>query len=222
MCSAILSPAFNKDNNEISNREKMSSPKVRLCLFHILAYLCARTFCLHISVSLNPSQKKCFSEKLTSDTLFVASFTSSGDISVAIADEQSTIFTDKEKNVIHTAFTTKQYGTHTSCIENVAKRDVVVWMELKWGPEARDYSQVAKKEHLDDLVLRIRHLQDELRQYHSTLLYMRSRESRMRETIDSTSFRVSVFCIFVIVVVLLNGILQATYFRNFFKSKKII
>lgn len=180
------------------------------------------TSSIHISVSLSSLQKKCFGERLTADTLFVADLHANGLIAVVVADEEGTIFTDRDKDTIQTAFTTKVYGSHTTCVENLSKSDISVWLDLKWGPEARDYSQIAKKEHLDEVVVQLRHITDELQQYHDNLLYMRARELKMRAKSDSTASRVSTFCVITIITVIITGAVQGFYFRNFFRAKKII
>jgi len=177
---------------------------------------------VHFSVSLNPAQKKCFGEQLTKDVLLVADWSGNGPIAVSIANDETTIFQERDKNVAQTAFTTQVGGTHMACIQNLNKRDIIVWMNLRWGPEAKDYSQIAKKEHLLPITTSFRQFEDELHQYHDNVLYMRGRETKMRETNESTSFRVSLSCVVIIFVVLLTGLTQAYYFRGFFRAKKII
>merc|ERR1719203_1588884 len=90
------------------------------------------------------------------------------------------------------------------------------------GAEAKDYSQVAKKEHLDNTQVTLRTVQDLLKDYHERLLYMRSREERMRATNDSTATRVILLCIFNVLLMITVGGWQMMYFKNFFRSKKII
>ena len=117
------------------------------------------------------------------------------------------------------------------------------------GPEAKDYSQIAKKEHLEDSKVTLRKVADSLNNYHSNVLYIRAREERMRKTNDSTASRASqlqfcgwfwaqviFFCLFNVVLMLLGdlrgdvfmacrigvGGWQMLYFKRFFRSKKII
>jgi len=188
----------------------------------LLAVLCLEIEALHISVSLNPAQKKCFGEQLSKDVLFTAEWTGNGPIAVSVADDETTIFQERDKNVAQTAFTTQMGGTHMVCVENLSKRDITVWMNLKWGPEAKDYSQIAKKEHLEPITTAFRQFEDRLHLYHDNILFMRGTESHMRDINESTSFRVSLSCVTIILVAVITGLIQAYYFRRFFRAKKII
>uniref|UniRef100_A0A0G4GIQ5 GOLD domain-containing protein n=1 Tax=Chromera velia CCMP2878 TaxID=1169474 RepID=A0A0G4GIQ5_9ALVE len=179
---------------------------------------------IDVSIDLNSSQKKCFGEELSKHTLLVTEFNTKGEaeIGVSVADPSATIFTDKEKTDIKTAFTTNQPGTHMFCVQNLSKKGVTVWLSIKWGAHARDYSQIAKKEHLDPMMTSLRKAADDLKLYHSNILYMREREERMRQTNDSTADRVMIFTALSVFIMLAVASLQAYYFRTFFRSKKII
>eukprot|EP01068_Selenidium_serpulae_P013434 Selendium_serpulae@DN5963_c0_g1_i3.p1 len=186
---------------------------------------------ISFEISVFPSQKKCFGEHIAPDVLFRSSFTlvrpqteagESTGMSVSVADEGGTIFEERDKAEAHTAFTTRQEGNHLVCVENSASREINVNILLLWGADAKDYSQIAKMEHLDNTVQVMRHLEDELREYHQSLIFMRAREQRLRSVNETTGFRVLVFGFVNIGCVLLGATAQAYYFKRFFKQKKII
>lgn len=55
-------------------------------------------------------------------------------------------------------------------------------IEYKVGVDARDYSEVAKKEHLKPLELELRKLEDKAEEIHREMSYQRAREENMRDT----------------------------------------
>merc|ERR1740138_539461 len=134
----------------------------------------------------------------------------------------STVFSDHEKEKVKTAFTTNEAGPHWMCIQNDAEDATEVKMKVLQGPQAKDYSNIAKKEHLEDTQVALRRIEESLRNYHNNVLYIRAREERMRQTNDSTAFRVIGFCLFNVVLMITVGGWQMLYFKRFFRSKKII
>ena len=129
---------------------------------------------------------------------------------------------DKQSSVSH-AFTSTAAGPHWVCITNLESyMDMDVMLNMKSGVYAKDYGQIAKKYHLEPAQVAVRRMSDLLNEYRSNLFYQRSREQRMRETVDSTADRALVFCILNTLMIVGVGLFQAYFFRKFFRSKKII
>merc|ERR1719215_357485 len=143
-------------------------------------------------------------------------------VSVTVQSPSATIFSEHDREKIKTAFTTSEPGPHWVCIQNDDAQATEVLLTILAGPEAKDYSQIAKKEHLEEGQITLRRIEESLRNYHSNVLYIRAREQRMRQTNDSTAFRVIGFCLFNVVLMIGVGGWQMLYFKRFFRSKKII
>merc|ERR1719379_509692 len=192
-----------------------------------LLVLCASSVVTGLEITHNVPAKtrRCFGEELAKQELLVAEFTSvkNQKLTVVIQDSHNQIFGDHEKVHIKTAFTTQVPGPHWICIQNEDETDEAeVKMELKAGAAAKDYSQVAKKDHLEPLQVTLRKVEDTLKTYHQNVLYMREREERMRLTTDSTGLRVISLCLFSVILMIGVGGWQMFYFKHFFRSKKII
>ncbi|KAJ8575896.1 hypothetical protein ON010_g3320 [Phytophthora cinnamomi] len=95
-------------------------------------------------------------------------------------------------------------------------------LDFKHGVEAKDYTEVAKREHLMPVEKELRKMEDTVDEIHREMLYMREREATMRNTNESTNSRVLWFSFFSIVVLLGMGVWQVMYLKKFFKSKKLI
>merc|ERR1719221_813041 len=109
-------------------------------------------------------------------------------VSVSVLSPHATIFTEHGKEKAKTAFTTTEAGPHWMCIENEESEESEVKLTVLAGPQAKDYSKIAKKEHLEETQIVLRRVEESLRAYHANVLYIRSREERMRQTNDSTAF----------------------------------
>uniref|UniRef100_A0A7S1LBM3 GOLD domain-containing protein n=1 Tax=Alexandrium catenella TaxID=2925 RepID=A0A7S1LBM3_ALECA len=188
------------------------------------ASVCCGARGVKVTVTVGGGEKKCYGEQVAKMELLVAEFEAVGQkkVSVMVLGPHATIFSEHEREKVKTAFTTSEAGPHWMCIQNDDAAETEVVMTVLAGPEAKDYSKIAKKEHLEDTQIALRRVEESLRNYHSNVLYARAREERMRQTNDSTAFRVISFCLFNVVLMIGVGGWQMLYFKRFFRSKKII
>mmetsp|Transcript_6543 Transcript_6543/g.13971 ORF Transcript_6543/g.13971 Transcript_6543/m.13971 type:complete len:200 (+) Transcript_6543:99-698(+) len=189
-----------------------------------LAALCHGALGIKLSVTLPARAKKCYGEQVAKTELLMAEFevAEGKTVSVTVLSPKTTVFSEHGRAKVKTAFTTQEAGPHWMCIHNENDEQVEVAMSILAGPEAKDYSLIAKKEHLEDTQVALRRVEESLRNYHSNVLYIRRREERMRQTNDSTAFRVIGFCLFNVILMIGVGGWQMLYFKRFFRSKKII
>mmetsp|Transcript_20413 Transcript_20413/g.54660 ORF Transcript_20413/g.54660 Transcript_20413/m.54660 type:complete len:201 (-) Transcript_20413:200-802(-) len=191
----------------------------------VLAFLWVpRVASIEVFVVVAAGEKKCFGDQASKQELFVIEFESgeSSLVSVSVLSPTSTIFSDHGKAKIKTAFTATEAGPHWLCMQNDNSGAAEVRLKILAGPQAKDYSRIAKKEHLEDTQVGLRRVEDSLRIYHDKMQYIRAREERMRKTNDSTARRVIGFCLFNVIVMISVGGWQMLYFKQFFRSKKII
>lgn len=90
------------------------------------------------------------------------------------------------------------------------------------GVDAKDYTDLAKKEHLKPLELALRKLEDRVENVHKELMFQRDREERHRDTNESTNSRVQWFSMLTITIVLSIAVMQVWYLYSFFKKRKFI
>ena len=67
-------------------------------------------------------------------------------------------------------------------------RTTRVELRLESGPGAKDYKEIAKREHLEPLQVELRQIADELGAYQKNLLLLKRREESMRSLHDGTAF----------------------------------
>eukprot|EP00916_Digyalum_oweni_P014874 GHVL01024318.1.p1 GENE.GHVL01024318.1~~GHVL01024318.1.p1 ORF type:complete len:170 (-),score=16.74 GHVL01024318.1:567-1076(-) len=133
--------------------------------------------CVELKFDLSTQQKKCFGEQYPKGVLLVFEFKSESSIIVTVADPSATLYTSaRDSGEAKSAFTTNEAGTHMFCIQNSTRAGSTVLMKIESGAEARDYSQLARREHLEPVQVILRKAEDELQLYHANLMYMRDRD----------------------------------------------
>lgn len=95
-------------------------------------------------------------------------------------------------------------------------------MDIQVGDHAQDYEQIAAKEKLSELQLRIRQLLDQVEQITKEQNYQRYREERFRQTSESTNSRVLWWAAGQTVVLLAVGAWQMRHLKKFFEVKKLV
>lgn len=211
--------------------------KLTILLFSIMS-CCGGS---EIQLTIAAAGTRCFGEELAVHDLLVvkassiqdpsmlfsliikAALTEAAGNSAAASGTGTVVYKEERKSQVSHAFTSTTSGPHWVCVTNVdSYRDLAIMLSLKSGVAAKDYSQIAKKDHLEPTQVTIRRIEDLLHEYRSNLFYQRRREERMHQTLDATADRAFLLALFNSVIIVGVGIFQVFFFRRFFKSKKII
>lgn len=178
--------------------------------------------------------EKCLSDEVAQGSLVVVHYNVIGGVrgksgvSLAITDplrkflKQDANIDTSSDDIHKFSFTADAGGNYAVCFVNGNDKPVRVMLDFKHGVEAKDYTEVAKREHLMPVEKELRKMEDTVDEIHREMLYMREREATMRNTNESTNSRVLWFSFFSIVVLLGMGVWQVMYLKKFFKSKKLI
>lgn len=97
-----------------------------------------------------------------------------------------------------------------------------VHLDIQVGDHAIDYGNVAQKEKLTELQLRVRQLLDQVEQITKEQNYQRYREERFRQTSESTNQRVLWWSIIQTGILVLMGLWQMRHLKSFFQAKKLV
>ena len=90
-------------------------------------------------------------------------------------------------------------------------------LDIDIGSEAIDYEKMQAAEKLKPLELEMRRIEGLVADITADLDYLKSREQRMRDTNESTNYRVKISAILSMLVLGGVGVWQIVYLRNFFK-----
>lgn len=206
----------------VSLRSKLLLVIVLLSFYVQLLPSCAIKF----RVAVPRSERRCYFQDVLQNTLMVVSASSSateGDfLGLEVSDGVQKAYQNKGRSQLKTAFTAIRSADYEICVINHANYQAVISVSIEQGTEAKDYSQIAKKEHLEPTVALLREVEDRLIEYHKNVLHLRSKHFKMKNLTDSTSSRVILFCILTVTVLLMATVFQFLYLRSFLRSKKII
>ncbi|CAF0762485.1 unnamed protein product [Brachionus calyciflorus] len=192
---------------------------------------------------IRETERKCFIEEVPDETLVV------GKYKVQIFDKDANDYLptphgigmhveikDPEEKIILSklyssegrfSFTTHMPGEHVICLYSNSTAwfgggNLRVHLDIEVGEHAVDYNELAGKEKLTELQLRVRQLIDQVEQISKEQNYQRFREERFRATSESTNQRVFWWSIAQLSVLVATGLWQMRHLKKFFEAKKLV
>ncbi|XP_064630455.1 transmembrane emp24 domain-containing protein 9-like isoform X2 [Lineus longissimus] len=190
---------------------------------------------------IGETEKKCFIEEIPEETMVV------GHYKVLMYDPQAKdyvmsylgmhveVLDPSSKAILSRTyaaegrftFTSHSSGEHTVCLHSNSSAwfgggQLRVHLDVQVGEHANDYQQIAAKDKLNELQLRVRQLLDQVEQITKEQNYQRYREERFRQTSESTNQRVLWWSIAQTVILLITGFWQMRHLKSFFEAKKLV
>lgn len=208
----------------------------------LLIALCAQlSTALYFHIS--ETERKCFIEEIPDETLVIGNYkcelhdpktggfmpSSPGiGMHVEIRDPDDKVILSKAySSEGKFSFTSNIPGEHVICLYSNSTKwfsgsQLRVHLDIQVGEHAIDYGNVAQKEKLTELQLRVRQLLDQVEQITKEQNYQRYREERFRHTSESTNQRVLWWSIVQTGILLLMGFWQMRHLKSFFQAKKLV
>jgi len=192
---------------------------------------------------IQEGERKCFIEEVPDDTLIVGKYkcqlfdpntggfapSSPGiGMHVEIRDpEDKQILSKVYSSEGQFSFTSHSPGEHVICLYSntthwFAGSQLRVHLDIQVGENAVDYANVAHKEKLSELQLRVRQLLDQAEQITKEQNYQRYREERFRLTSESTNSRVLWWSLAQTIILVGMGFWQMRHLKSFFEAKKLV
>ena len=132
----------------------------------------------------------------------------------------------KEKGVL--SFDSKVDGEHWICLRIDQKEFAVPEELMKFqlkvsiGTDSFDYVELAKREHLDDLELKVMKLRDRVRGIQKQQDYMKRKDFQFRNTSESNNSRVMWVSLLQIGIWIFSAVIQVRHLRHYFHKKKLV
>ncbi|CAG9324566.1 unnamed protein product [Blepharisma stoltei] len=173
-----------------------------------------------------PTQvEQCFYEDLAPQTLIVGEVRSknpSKALSVKVRDPTDLLLFEKSQvDYAKFSFTSLESGIYQICVLNSGPA-IATSVDVKTGVNAKDYSAIASTKELKDIELKLRKLEDQTKQIHTKVQYLREREEEMRGTNQTIHNRVIGYSICTLVFLVALALVQILYLKRFFRAKKMI
>ncbi|RZF43051.1 hypothetical protein LSTR_LSTR001229 [Laodelphax striatellus] len=157
---------------------------------------------------IGETERKCFIEEIPGDTTVLVNY------KVEVHDPRSGGFMPSNPGI----------GMHVE-VKNADGKLLLsrrVHLDIQVGEHAIDYANVAQKEKLTELQLRVRQLLDQVEQISKEQNYQRYREERFRSTSESTNQRVFWWSLAQLVILICMGLWQMRHLKSFFEAKKLV
>ncbi|KAJ4893314.1 Transmembrane emp24 domain-containing protein p24delta6 [Raphanus sativus] len=128
------------------------------------------------------------------------------------------------------AFTTSETGTYLACFwmhhdqthYTADNSTAVINLDWKTGIQTKDWDAVAKKEKIEGVELELRKSSERINEIRANIIYLRFRESSMREVNEKTNQRVARLSFMSLGVCLFVSLFQVWHLKRFFLKKKLI
>ncbi|CAN1179346.1 Transmembrane emp24 domain-containing protein p24delta3, partial [Linum perenne] len=133
-----------------------------------------------------------------------------------------------QDNVTHGqfAFTTSEAGNYLACFwldeHQQHVTNISLGLEWKTGIAAKDWDSVAKKEKIEGVELDLKRLEASVESIHQNLIYLKERESEMREVSERTNASVAWYSIMALGMCIAASGFQLWYLTRYFQKKKLI
>ena len=202
-------------------------------------------YCSALYFHIGEKEKKCFIEELPEDTLVTGKYraqlwdkrsnqflesTPGMGMHVEVKSPQGKVVLSKSYGSEGAfTFSSNSPGEHQICIHSNSTKwslfaggRLRIHLDIQVGEHANDYSEIASKEKLTELQLRVRQLLDQVQQIQKEQNYQRYREERFRQTSENTNARVLWWSIAQTAVLVIAGFWQMRHLKGFFEAKKLV
>uniref|UniRef100_A0A069DXF1 Putative emp24/gp25l/p24 family of membrane trafficking n=1 Tax=Panstrongylus megistus TaxID=65343 RepID=A0A069DXF1_9HEMI len=215
---------------------------------HILNNFCI-VFLLYVQFTsglyfhIGETERKCFIEEIPDETTVLVNYkvelydprtggfmpsTQGIGMHVEVKDpDMKTILSRVYSAEGRISFTSHIPGEHVICLYSnstkwIGGTQLRVHLNIQVGEHTIDYANVAQKEKLNNLQLRMRQLLDQVDAITKEQNYQRYREERFRMTSESTNQRVFWWSTAQLIILVCMGAWQMKHLKSFFEAKKLV
>ncbi|CAK74853.1 unnamed protein product (macronuclear) [Paramecium tetraurelia] len=196
-----------------------------LPLFAILFY---GALGIQFTFPLKSKELKCFGEIIGQNSLVVGSVqANSSEYSLKIHVPQKQF--DSILQYAHSlelqkfSFTTNNtQENYQFCIHNLANVGLNVSFNLATGMDAQDFSLVAQKEDLKPIEIHLKKLNGLINSVEQEQKEIEERQATRFSNVSNISYKIIIFSVGTLILMVLTNFVQARKLKSFFKSKKFI
>lgn len=212
-------------------------------LFFLIFACVYSTYGLYFHIG--ETEKKCFIEEIPDETMVIGKYrtqlwdkqtssflpsTPGLGMHVEIKDPDTKIILSRQYGSDgRFTFTSHTPGEHQICLHSNSTKMALfaggklrVHLDIQVGEHTNNYPEIAAKDKLTELQLRVRQLLDQVEQIQKEQNYQRYREERFRMTSESTNQRVLWWSIAQTLILLITGVWQMKHLKSFFEAKKLV
>ena len=179
--------------------------------------------CAGVTFKLEPSHERCISETIPVRSLLTGDWRSSGEqTSTQVRAPSGNVLFEKKDPAGHFSVTATVAGEHHICVRNEGTSVHEVSLNVKQAVEVDDHNMVAKQEHVEAIEAELDRMKRMAVHVYEEMLYMRTRSDQQHATNASTRGRLLWVEVVMMLAVLVMGLWQIRYLREYFRQKKVI
>ncbi|CAB1413381.1 unnamed protein product [Pleuronectes platessa] len=213
----------------------MASVRMKPCVWSVLLLHVFSGVVSSLYFHIGETEKKCFIEEIPDETMII------GNYRTQLYDKQREEYLPCHSGAGHVilsrqygsegrfTFTSHTPGEHQICLHSNSSKFSLfaggllrVHLDIQVGEHANNYAEIAAKDKLTELQLRVRQLVEQVDQIQKEQNYQRYREERFRLTSESTNQRVLWWSIVQTLILVAIGIWQMRHLKSFFEAKKLV
>ena len=164
----------------------------------------------------------CFAEDLSFQTLSIIELSSKEELLLSISDPDSDLLYSSSSTTHKFSFTALNSGIYSYCIKNSRNNIVQISISVKSGIKAKDYSNIASTKELKSIELKLKKLEDQTKEIHKKIQFLREREEEMKNTNMTIQNRVIGYSLCTLLMLVCLALIQVLNLKRHFKAKKMI
>lgn len=134
----------------------------------------------------------------------------------------NSVYSKSNENFHKITYSTTESGNQQLCFENFSNQPNTIQFSYKSGIEAKDYSQLAKKDNVLPIEMHISKLQDKIEQLLHSMVSFKELENNNLGTFDSIVNRVFFSSIVLLSVMGLITLITLSLIKRFIRERKVI
>lgn len=180
-------------------------------------------FSIEFHFKIDASTKECFDEHLPAHTLISGEVKSDFPFTFGIADaEEHLLFSDVGVKESHYSVTTPSSGKFYICTYNPNQNTIDLEFKYLRGLEAKDFSSLPKKKSLSIIDSRLDELHKQANEIIDEIKGSASDADKKLEKSEHLGSKFIYAGIVTIIVLVVVALVQITYLKSYFRSKKLI
>ena len=134
----------------------------------------------------------------------------------------NSVYSKTNENYDKITYSTTDSGNQQLCFENFSNQPNAIQFSYKSGIEAKDYSQLAKKDNVLPIEMHISKLQDKIEQLLHSMISFKELENNNLGTFDNIVNRVFFSSIILLSVMGFITLITLSLIKRFIRERKVI
>ena len=177
---------------------------------------------INFRFSLKRLEEYCLSEYFNENTFVIYNVTSSSIDTKYIHKYYNEVRIIKVMKEFKLPYAVEKSGDYELCIMNYDHVLIEVNFFLKYGLGAKDYSSIAKKKDLKPTELIVEKMEDRAKDIAKIISFEKNKDNNIEEILDELLNKIIFFSVCIIFCMIVVGILEIVYLKDYLKNRKII